>query len=51
MEDMCNEAAEKAKIEAAQRLLDMGVLTYEQIAQAQGLDIETVKDLATKNIH
>jgi predicted transposase/invertase (TIGR01784 family) len=36
----------QSKMEAAKNLINMGILTYEQIAQAQGLPIETVKSLA-----
>ena len=39
------EGAENAKIEAAQNLLKMNVLTPEQIAQAQGLPLEKVLEL------
>jgi hypothetical protein len=52
MEDMRNETAAqtavKTKIEAAQKLLNMGILTYEQIAQVQGLPIETIRELAAQ---
>ena len=34
------------KIEAAKNLLRMGILTHEQIAQAQGLSLEQVQELA-----
>ena len=34
------------KIEAAKNLLRMGILTHEQIAQAQGLPLEQVQELA-----
>jgi predicted transposase YdaD len=41
MEDMCNEE----NIKTARQLLDMGILTPEQIAQATRLSLETVKSL------
>ena len=39
------EGAENAKIEAAQNLLKMNVLTPEQIAQAAGLPLEKILEL------
>jgi predicted transposase/invertase (TIGR01784 family) len=49
-EEVRNEGIEQgmtqSKMEAAKNLINMGILTYEQIAQAQGLPIETVKSLA-----
>ena len=39
------EGAENAKLEAAQNLLKMNILTPEQIAQAQGLPLEKVLEL------
>ena len=42
------EAREEKAIEAAENLLRMNILTFEQIAQAQGLQLETVKELAEK---
>ena len=40
--------AEKAR-EAARKLLDMHILTYEQIAQAVGLSVAEVEQLAAQN--
>ena len=37
---------EEARIEAAKNLLRMGVGTHEQIAQAQGLPLKKVQELA-----
>jgi len=39
------QGASKAKIEAAQNLLKMKLLSTEQIAQAEGLPLETVREL------
>ena len=44
-EEAREEGAENAKIEAAQNLLKMNVLTPEQIAQAAGLALEKVLEL------
>ena len=40
--------AQQKAIEAANNLLRMNILSHEQIAQAQGLPVETVKELAAK---
>ena len=39
------QGASKAKIEAAKNLLKMKLLSTEQIAQAEGLPLETVREL------
>ena len=39
------QGASKAKIEAAKNLLQMKLLSTEQIAQAAGLPLETVREL------
>ena len=44
-EEAREEGIEVAKLEAAQNLLKMNVLTPEQIAQAQGLPLEKVLEL------
>ena len=44
-EEAREEGAENAKIEAAQNLLKMNVLSLEQIAQASGLSLEKVLEL------
>ena len=54
MEDMRNEAKQEGKqegklenaIETARNLINMGLLTFEQIAQATKLSIDQVKELA-----
>ena len=43
--DIAQGSSQKA-LEAAENLLKMNVLTYEQIAQAQGLPLEKVKEIA-----
>ena len=45
IQDVKAEGREEAKIEAAQNLLKMNILTPEQIAQAQGLPLEKVLEL------
>ena len=40
------EGIEEARIEAAKNLLRMGILTHEQIAQAQTLPLKKVQELA-----
>jgi hypothetical protein len=51
MEDMRNETAEQTKLDTAQELLKMGILTLEQIAQAAKLPLETVQKLAAQEPH
>ena len=45
-EDGLADGIRKKSIEATENLLKMNVLTYEQIAQAQGLPIEKVQEMA-----
>ena len=40
---------ERAKLENARNLLAMNVLSHEQIAQAVGLTLETIEELANKS--
>ena len=40
---------ERAKLENARNLLAMNVLSHEQIAQAVGLPLETIEELANKS--
>ena len=51
LEDMRNETAKAAKweqiVESVHRWLDMG-LSYEQIAQGEGLTVEQVKEIASQ---
>ena len=42
------EGMKEAKLETAQNLLVMNVLTHEQIAQVVGLPLETIDELAAK---
>ncbi len=44
--DIMEEGKLQAKLENAHNLLAMNVLSYEQIAQATGLSLETVQQLA-----
>lgn len=46
MEDMRNESAERRSVEIAKNLLQLGKLTFEEIASSAGLTIERVKELA-----
>lgn len=48
MEDMRNEAAKKNSLETAMRLLLLGKLTFEEIAQATNLTIDEVEELDKK---
>lgn len=45
MEEMRNEAARKANLATAQKLIMLGKLTYEEIASASDLPVEKVKEL------
>ena len=40
--------AEKKAIEAAKTLLSMNILTVEQVAQAEGLSVDKVQELAAE---
>lgn len=42
------EGREEAKIEAARKLLAMGLGTHEQIAEAEGLPLEKIEELAAE---
>ena len=46
MEDMRNETALQKSKEIALRLISMGKLSHEEIAEASGLAIEVIKELA-----
>jgi hypothetical protein len=46
MEDMRNEAEYNKAIDVALELINMGLLTLEQIAQATKLPVEKIIDLA-----
>ena len=46
MEKIKNEAETLKAYEIALSLLDMGIATHEQIAQATGLSLEDVEELA-----
>ena len=46
IEDMRTEAKKESQLGIAMQLLAMGVLTEEQIAQATGLTLEEVQELA-----
>ena len=46
MEEFAIEERTEAKLEAAQNMLSMNLGTHEQIAQAVGLSLETVQQLA-----
>ena len=46
MSRIVEEIVEETKIEGARNLIMMNVLSYEQIAQATGLSLETVQQLA-----
>lgn len=48
IEEMRNETARETSFETAQRLLLIGKLTYEEIAQATKLTVEEVKELDGK---
>ena len=48
IEEMRNETARKTFLETAQRLLLIGKLTYEEIAQATKLTVEKIKELSGK---
>ena len=48
MEDMRNEVAEGMKIEIAQRLLDQGKLSIEDVADAADISLDRVRELAGK---
>ncbi len=43
---MRNETAEKTKIENALNLLKLGKLSFDEIADAIGLSVEKIKELA-----
>ena len=45
MEDMRNQTARENSIETARILLELGKLSYEEIAGALGLTIDEVKNL------
>ena len=46
IEEMRNETAEKTKIENALNLLKLGKLSFDEIADAIGLSVEKIKELA-----
>ena len=46
MSKIMEEMIEKVKIEAAVNLLNLGKLTIEEIAEATGLSIEKISELA-----
>ena len=51
IQSMCRameELAKNVRIEAAQKLIQVGKLTYEEIALCQDLTVEEVKKLADK---
>ncbi|MGN0162018.1 MAG: PD-(D/E)XK nuclease family transposase [Candidatus Ornithomonoglobus sp.] len=48
MEEMRNEAARKANLATAQKLITLGKLTYEEIALASNLTVEEVKALDSR---
>ena len=50
MEDMRNETAREERIAMAQRLLKLGKLSYEEIAETAVLTVEEVKALDEKGI-
>ncbi len=50
MEDMRNESAENRSVEIAKNLLQLGKLTFEEIASSAGLTIERVKELASPKV-
>lgn len=50
MEDMRNETAREERIAMAQRLLKLGQLSYEEIAETAVLTVEEVKALDEKVI-
>ncbi len=50
MEDMRNETAREERIAMAQRLLKLGKLSYEEIAETAVLTVEEVKALDEKVI-
>ena len=50
MEDMRNETAREERIAMAQRLLKLGKLSYEEIAETEVLTVEEVKALDEKVI-
>ena len=45
-EEGYSQGASQKAIEAAENLLRLNVLSYEQIAQVQGLSLEKVKEIA-----
>ena len=45
------EGMEKSKVESARKLLSMNLGTHEQIAQAVGLTLDKVKELAASINH
>ena len=47
---MRNESAENRSVEIAKDLLQLGKLTFEEIASSAGLTIERVKELASPKV-
>ena len=46
MEDMCEEAVERDRIDRTRSLLRIGKLTLEEISEVMQLSIEKVKEIA-----
>ncbi len=46
MEDMCEEAVERDRIDRTRSLLRIGKLTLEEISEVMQLSIERVKEIA-----
>ena len=46
LDEMKNEARTKTMIETAQKLLENGKLSFEEIAECSGLSLEKVRELA-----
>lgn len=46
MEELCNEVANETREELASALIDVGKLSYEEIAQSTKLSIERIQELA-----
>ena len=46
LDEMRNEAAEKARIENAKKMIEIGKLSIDEIAICSGLSIEKVRELA-----
>ena len=50
MEEMRNEAVKEERVEVARQLLELGKLSYEEIAEIAKLTVEEVKALDEKEI-